>query len=305
MPDGGLSTTEAARKSQLNESTARNKRGRISNSLISGLEGTQKKFEGKTRTNLAISNFMAQEFQERGVKPRGYLSSQMLGAGSSAIQNRLVGNQQNQPTDTEQKTNQNQPTDSPDQPKDQVKADQQSQQQNESARKTKLETDQQKNRLTKAVVGQFGEKIESVDEIRDKAQKQVKKAFMKLARTGSEELAQGIGTALDIGTAGVSTIVTIFMYAVTLVDLNAQMVWGYYIKHDKSFLVPALTWEPIPMPKIVSPRVLHAGLVMVDFLVIGAITIMFTLIILILLIPQAIIAGGLISSWEFLSEFVL
>ncbi|MFH1089744.1 MAG: hypothetical protein V1716_04960 [Candidatus Uhrbacteria bacterium] len=297
MADGGLSTEEIGRKNRLDETNARNKRGRLSDSLISSLEGTQKKFESKTRTNLALSNFMAQELEERGIKPRGYLSSQLLGMGSSMIQKNLVGDQQSGSTDSEQKADQ--PSDSPEQPPNPIKADQQADQQNESVRQAQLLAGQQKSRLKEKILEESGAN-KAMDEVRSKTQKQAKKFLTKIARRGVEELAQSIGNAFDAGTVGVSTLVTIFMYAVTLTDLNAQMVWGHYIKHGKSFIFPALDWEPIPMPKIVGPRILHALLVIVDILVIGAIVIIFSLALLQFLLPFILVGGGIFAALNFL-----
>lgn len=140
---------------------------------------------------------------------------------------------------------------------------------------------------------------EKKKEAAEKIRKQVKVSI----RRGFEELFQGTGNTVDAATGGVSLIVTIFGYALTLTDLNLQMFWGYYITKKKSFFFPALEWDPIPMPKIVSVRILHAGLVVLDILVVIGIVVALSIQIIIMTAPFAAIATPLLyaTSPEFRS----
>jgi len=106
-------------------------------------------------------------------------------------------------------------------------------------------------------------------------------------------LAQLIGNAFDAGTLGVSTLVTIFMYAVNLTDFSMQM-FTYYVKNNLlSFLFPPLDgWDPIPLStKIVPVVVLHAIVILCDILVLGFVVIAFVLMIIIVFGPSIGLAG--------------
>jgi len=137
-----------------------------------------------------------------------------------------------------------------------------------------------------------------IDEQKQKAQEEIRKQMKAAIRRGAEEAAQGIGNAIDIGTVGISTIVTVLIYAFTLVDLNLQMA-SFYLKNKTfDFFFPSLTWSPIPMPSIVSPRFLHAGLVVLDLLVLALLVVGFSVIIVTTLLPYMIAVGGVAVLWE-------
>ncbi len=291
MPDGGLSTEEMGRKNQLDETVAKTRR---SYSLTNQLKNFQSGLQTKGISNVIDSSLLAAK-NDRTPTLSGSIADRWF--------KRQIGGKPGGPPQNSSTAPPDQSPGSPEQPSDPVKADQQAGQQNESTRQTQLLADQQKSRLKEKILEESGAN-KAMDEARSKTQKQVKNFLTKTARRGAEELAQSIGNAIDLGTVGISTIVTVFMYAVTLTDLNAQMIWGHYIKHGKSFIFPALDWEPVPVPKIVGPKILHATLVIVDILVIGTITILTTLILLILLLPQILLAGGILTSLSFISDFI-
>lgn len=141
-----------------------------------------------------------------------------------------------------------------------------------------------------------------LDEEKKKAQEEVRKQMKAAIRRGAEEAAQGIGNAIDIGTVGISTIITVLMYAFTLVDLNLQMA-SFYLKNKTfDFFFPSLTWSPIPMPSIVSPRFLHAGLVVLDLLVLALLVVGFCAVIVTTFLPYMIAVGGVAVLWELASD---
>lgn len=127
------------------------------------------------------------------------------------------------------------------------------------------------------------------------ASDKVRKKAMTYIRRGVEELAQGIGNAFDLGTVGVSTLVTIFMYAVNLTDLSMQTVSCYIKNGPLSFLFPPLDeWEPIPIStKMLPIFILHGAIILADLFVLGMILFAFTLI-MILAFGPAIGLGTLI-----------
>jgi hypothetical protein len=116
----------------------------------------------------------------------------------------------------------------------------------------------------------------------------VRRKAEKIIRRGVEEIAQFIGNALDLGTVGVSTIITIFMYAINLTDFSMQTL-SFYVKNNKylAFLFPPLDeWEPLPIStKMLPIYFLHAIIVLIDIIVIGFVVIAFTLILLIMFGP--------------------
>lgn len=128
---------------------------------------------------------------------------------------------------------------------------------------------------------------------KEKAQEEIRKQIKAGIRRGAEELAQGIGNAIDLGTAGISTLVTIFFYAFTLTDLNMQMIWGYYITKKKSIFFPALEWSPLPVPKIVPVQFLHAGIVLIDLLLIGLLIGLVTILLILFFWPYLVLAWGI------------
>lgn len=114
------------------------------------------------------------------------------------------------------------------------------------------------------------------EKLRTEIRKAATKAINQAIRNGVEWLANGTGVACDASSMGISFIITVIMYAVTLGDWNMQMIWGYYITKKQSILFPPLEWNPLPIPL---PDVwLHYALVMLD--VILVIAIMFVVVVL-------------------------
>ncbi|MFH1253202.1 MAG: hypothetical protein V1664_02620 [Candidatus Uhrbacteria bacterium] len=150
------------------------------------------------------------------------------------------------------------------------------------------------------------------------ASQKLRKKSMTYIRRGVEELAQSIGNAFDIGTVGVSTVVTVLMYAVTLTDLTMQIFTFYFKNKMFSFLFPELAeWDPLPISTQILPiKMLHALIILVDILVIGTLTIIVSLSILVIFGPaiglgallgtvgtSALDAGGVSSIINFFSGF--
>lgn len=96
---------------------------------------------------------------------------------------------------------------------------------------------------------------------------------------GASFVANGIASVLNIGTAGVSLIFTIFIYVFSLGYLNAQMFFG-----KKNSLIGELSWAPIPMPIDKNANILKGLILMADLLLIIAIIVFFALNALILLV---------------------
>ncbi len=135
---------------------------------------------------------------------------------------------------------------------------------------------------------------------KDKLQKEVRKTAKVAIRRGVEYVINFVCGSIDTGTVGVSLIVDIFIYAFTLVDLNIQMIWGYYIAKGKSLLFPALDWTPlkVPLPVIL----LHAGLVLFDITLVLLIGTLLLTTMIILFLPQLVAAVGLASVYKFATD---
>lgn len=280
MPVGGL-VTENERKSRLAENTSKARR---QISVAQTMKGWEEKIKNKTRTNLALSNYFTQEMQNQGVTPRGLISNKILGRGSSSIQETLVPppQEETEPEGLENQEEQNE--EETEETNEAESAESQQQAANEMLMRQQQEA--RMEQMEEQLLEESG-----VGEGKSKAQEEVRKQAKNAIRRGVEELAQGIGNAFDVGTAGVSTIITVFMYAITLTDLNLQMIWGYYLTKKKSFFFPALEWSPIPMPKIVTPIILHAGLVMLDIMLVVGILTICSILIIFMTAPISVPAG--------------
>lgn len=165
---------------------------------------------------------------------------------------------------------------------------------NKEAILEKFRSQQQKSQLQQKTQG--ADEADPIAQAKNKAQEEIRKQIKNGIRRGAEELAQSIGNAIDVGTTGISTLVTIFVYAFTLVDLNLQMIWGHYITKKKSIFFPALDWTPIPMPSIVPVQILHVGLVLVDILVFGLLVLACTFSMIVMFMPYIIAAVGIVAA---------
>ncbi|PJA47146.1 hypothetical protein CO172_03030 [Candidatus Uhrbacteria bacterium CG_4_9_14_3_um_filter_36_7] len=148
-----------------------------------------------------------------------------------------------------------------------------------------------KQRLQMALgKGKMSKKSQSPEnEAVEKMRKEAKAAI----RRALEHALNTILGALSVGTAGIGFILTAVPYVITLTDLNLQMIWGYYITKGKSVFFPALTWSPLPIPLPVV--ILHAGLVVIDLLIIFLIVVA-VLITFIMVFAAQIMAGGAIAA---------
>lgn len=61
-------------------------------------------------------------------------------------------------------------------------------------------------------------------------------------------IANGIATALELGTAGLAIVLTFFIRFITLGWYNTQMIYGGWIAKGKNKIIGPLTWYPIPLP---------------------------------------------------------
>jgi hypothetical protein len=133
-------------------------------------------------------------------------------------------------------------------------------------------------------------------EARSKIQKEVRKAANVAIRRGVEYLIQSVAGILDLGT-WVTFIADLFIHAFVLLDLNIQMIYGYYIAKDKSLLFPALKWAPLrlPLPDIF----LHAGVVLLDLIVLLFIMVIGLAVFIIVFSPFIIASAGIGSVFHF------
>lgn len=126
-------------------------------------------------------------------------------------------------------------------------------------------------------------------ELQQTSQKEAQKAARAAIQRGLETGVNFLCSCITVGTAGVGFLIAGIPYMVTLASLNLQMIWGYYITKGKSWLFPPLEWNPLPIP--LPNKVLHAGLVTIDFLVFMLLFVG-CLMLIILVFGQQIIAGG-------------
>ena len=71
----------------------------------------------------------------------------------------------------------------------------------------------------------------------------IKKMIPKLAKI----IANSVVSALDLGTGGISLLVTIFVRLLTLGHSNVEMVYGTWIKKGKDKVIGGVSWFPIPL----------------------------------------------------------
>lgn len=126
---------------------------------------------------------------------------------------------------------------------------------------------------------------EAGQKAKEQIQKEVRKAVWSAVRRGIEYLYDFlIGPSVDGGSMGISLVVDVVGYALTLVDLNMQMIWGYYITKKKSILFPALEWSPLKIP-LLPDLMLHAGVIMLDLVVVLVFTTLALVTLVMILLP--------------------
>jgi hypothetical protein len=282
MPEGGLNV-ENERKSRLAEDVSRARRRP---SVVQTLSQWREETKRKTIMNIARSS---QSSRQTGRLP---LLGQGLGKLTDNIQQRLLAKAA---TDEEKETTEEEAAEEETMPEE----NEQPESRQEEISGELLNRQLQQSRLAEAKMRLAEES--GLEEQKKEAAEQIRKRVMSSIRRGVEQLLQGTGNAVDAGTAGCSLLVTIFMYAVTLTDLNLQMIWGYYLSKKKSFFFPALEWDPIPMPKAVPVTILHAGLVILDMIILFLLLLAFTLQIIIMTAPIAL--ASLPALYLFSSDF--
>lgn len=102
----------------------------------------------------------------------------------------------------------------------------------------------------------------------------IKKMIPKLAKI----IANSVVTALDLGTGGISLLITIFVRLITLGHSNLEMIYGTWIKKGQGKIIGGVSWFPIPLFFIDKNAYGVQGLIiMADIIVIVAVTIMIAL----------------------------
>jgi len=91
-------------------------------------------------------------------------------------------------------------------------------------------------------------KRQAANQVKQKVQKEVKQAVKAGVKRGVIYIADSIGASLDMSTAGISTLVDVFMYLFTFGWLNVEMIYGTFIAGGKSNIIAPLTVDPIPVP---------------------------------------------------------
>lgn len=136
------------------------------------------------------------------------------------------------------------------------------------------------------------------------AQNTGQQAAKKIVPKAANWLASFLSSALDLGTAGASFLVTVFIYMITLGWLNVQMIYGSWIAKGKSSFIAPLSWDPIPMPIDKKGIILQGLVIMADLIFITMLVLFISIGILILL---AIFSPLLILNTfgsEILSQFL-
>ena len=134
--------------------------------------------------------------------------------------------------------------------------------------------------LRRAIVRQ---KLEMQDEEQDEEKKTlaqkgkraaVRYVFKQAMRRGFIYLINFIAASLDFAFAGISFIITCFVYLFTLGYLNLEMIYGTHIAKGKSKIISPTSWFPIPMPVDPNALILQSFIVTMDIALGVAVVIM-------------------------------
>ncbi|MCX6715221.1 MAG: hypothetical protein NTX72_05425 [Candidatus Uhrbacteria bacterium] len=102
----------------------------------------------------------------------------------------------------------------------------------------------------------------------------IKKFIPKMAKI----IANSVVSALDLGTGGISLLITIFVRLITLGHSNVEMVYGTWIKKGQSRVIGGVSWFPIPLFFIDKNAYGVQGLIILqDLILIVFVTIMIAL----------------------------
>lgn len=98
----------------------------------------------------------------------------------------------------------------------------------------------------------------------DRLRKAVKRKLEAAAKRGIIYIVDLLAGCLDLGTAGISTLVDILFYIFTFGWLNLEMFYGTHLRKGKDLLISPLSWDPIPMPVDPDAIILQGLLVAAD-----------------------------------------
>jgi len=121
----------------------------------------------------------------------------------------------------------------------------------------------------------------------------IKKMIPKLAKI----VANALVSALDLGTGGVSLLVTIFVRVFTLGHSNVEMVYGTWIKKGQDKVIGGVSWFPIPLFFIDKNAYGVQGLIIMQDLILIVVVIIAiavqALMLLVMFAPYLLIGFGL------------
>ncbi|MFA4845054.1 MAG: pre-toxin TG domain-containing protein [Patescibacteria group bacterium] len=124
----------------------------------------------------------------------------------------------------------------------------------EEQEEQELQQQQRSSLLQQATMSQMNESQDDSEgdkkknAAQDAMRKEVKKKAKAAFKRGFIFVIGIIAAALDLGTAGISFIIDIFVYIFSFGWLNVEMIYGTHIAKGKSKLISPLSWDPIPMP---------------------------------------------------------
>lgn len=117
------------------------------------------------------------------------------------------------------------------------------------------------------------EQIQQEEAALKKQQGEAKKTVKAALRRGVVFVFNLLAAALDLSSAGVSFIIDIFVYMLTLGWLNLEMIYGKYFAKGKSRFVSPISWAPIPMP-VDKDAIILSGFVVAADLALGVAVLM-------------------------------
>lgn len=109
------------------------------------------------------------------------------------------------------------------------------------------------------------------DQAASHLQAEVKKQAKAAMRRGAMYITELLATALDLGSAGISFLADFIIHLMMLGWLNLELFYGKWMMKGKSRFVPALSWDPIPMPVDKSGMLLAVAVIAADLFFIFAI----------------------------------
>lgn len=129
------------------------------------------------------------------------------------------------------------------------------------------------------------------------SQEAAKQAAKKMVPKAANAGANFLSSALDLGTGGVTLVVTIFIHLLSLGWLNVEMVYGTWIMKGKDPMIGKLSWDPIPMPIDKNGIMLQGLVIMADLMVLTAVVILFAVqvLMLVMLVSPTLLVGYGIS----------